>query len=153
MGIRLGDYESDCLTNLRFSDDVLLFSTSLVQLQKLMCDFKQSTESVGLKTHPDKWKFLSTSANKRKEVEINNIKVEILSAGECEISRANNHISATGNSRDQKSNQSGLGIVPQIQTRADIKIVPPTTQTPLVQNGDHVDAELRLWHLDTIERI
>ena len=28
------DYESDCLTNLRFADDVLLFSTSLSQLQK-----------------------------------------------------------------------------------------------------------------------
>ena len=30
MGLRLGDYESDCLTNLRFADDVLMFSTSLV---------------------------------------------------------------------------------------------------------------------------
>ena len=25
MGIRLGDDESDCVTNLRFADDVLLF--------------------------------------------------------------------------------------------------------------------------------
>ena len=49
-----GDYESDCLTNLRFACDVLLFSLSVVQLQKMMCDFKQSTESVGLKIHPDK---------------------------------------------------------------------------------------------------
>ena len=63
-----------------------------------------------------------------------------------------NCISATGNSRDQKSNQGSLGIVLQIQTRADIKIVPPTTQTPLVQRGDHADAELRLWNLDTLKR-
>ena len=28
MGIRLGDHESYCLTNLRFADDVFLFSTS-----------------------------------------------------------------------------------------------------------------------------
>ena len=34
MGIRLGGYESDCLTNLRFADDVLQFTTSLAQLQK-----------------------------------------------------------------------------------------------------------------------
>ena len=34
MGICSGDSESDCLSNLRFVDDVLLFSTSLVQLQK-----------------------------------------------------------------------------------------------------------------------
>ena len=86
MGIRLGDYESDCLTSLRFAGDVLLFSVSLVQLQKMMCDFKQSVESVGLKIHPDKTKILSNqSINKRKEVEINNIKVEILSA--CESAK------------------------------------------------------------------
>ena len=36
MGVRLGDNESDCLTNLRFADDVLLFSTSLVQLLKML---------------------------------------------------------------------------------------------------------------------
>ena len=47
MGIRQGDHESDCLTNLRFADDVLLFSASLVQLQKIMCDFKKSTVNVG----------------------------------------------------------------------------------------------------------
>ena len=34
IGTRLGGYESDCLTNLRFADDVLLFTTSLAQLQK-----------------------------------------------------------------------------------------------------------------------
>ena len=49
----------------------------------MMCDFKQSTESVGLKMHRDKTKLLSNqSSNKRNEVEINNSKVEILSA--CE---------------------------------------------------------------------
>ena len=40
-------------------------------------------------------------------------------------------------------------IVLQIQTRADIQIVLLATQTPLSQHGDHADAELRLWHLDT----
>ena len=34
MGIRLGENESDCLTNFRFAGDVLLFSTSLEQQQK-----------------------------------------------------------------------------------------------------------------------
>ena len=112
MGIRLGDYESDCLTNLRFADDVLLFSTSLVQLQKMMCDIKHSTETVGLKIHPKKTNIPSNQCtNRRKEVQINNIKVEILSACECEISWANNYISATRYTGDQKPNQSGLGII------------------------------------------
>ena len=83
MALRLGGYGSDCLTNLRFADDVLLFSTSLVQLQKNMCDFKQSTQSVGLKIHPNKTEIPSNqSTNTRQEVEINTIKVEIFSA--CE---------------------------------------------------------------------
>ena len=38
MGVCLGDSESDCLINLRFAGDLLLFSTSLGQLQKMMCD-------------------------------------------------------------------------------------------------------------------
>ena len=67
MGVRLGDYESDFLTNMRVADDVFLFSTSLVQLQKVMCDFKQSTESVGLKIHRDKTIIPSSQrANRRK---------------------------------------------------------------------------------------
>ena len=45
-----------------------------------MCDFKQSTKSVGLKIHFDKTKILSKPKykTKRKEVEISNIKVETL---------------------------------------------------------------------------
>ena len=66
----------------------------------------------------------------------------------CGISWANKYISSTGNCRDQKSNQSGLGFVQQIQTRVDVKIVLPTAPTTLIQHRDHADAELRLWHLD-----
>ena len=58
-GIRLSDKTEDCLTNLRFADDVLLFSTSLEKLREMLCDFKSSTEAVGLGIHPDKTKILS----------------------------------------------------------------------------------------------
>ena len=85
-GICSGDSECDCLTNLRFTDVVLLFATSLEQLQTMMCDFKQSTVRVGLKIHPDRTEILSNqSSNSRKEVEINNNKVGILSA--CESAK------------------------------------------------------------------
>ena len=53
MGISLEDLQADSLVTQRFADDVLLFSTSLEQLGSVMCDFKKSTESVGLKIHPD----------------------------------------------------------------------------------------------------
>ena len=115
MGICFGDSESDCLTNLRFADDVPLFSTSLVQLPKMMCDFKKSTERVGLKIHPDNTKILSNqSSNRRREVEINNMHVETFSACKSAeyLGQAITFVS-----------ESRLGIVLQIQTRADIKIV------------------------------
>ena len=51
--------------------------------QKMMCDFKQSTERVGWKIHQDKTKIFSNqSTHRRKEVEISNIKVEMLPAWE-----------------------------------------------------------------------
>ena len=61
----------DCLTNLLFADDVHLFATSKEQLQKMMCDFKHSTEKVGLNIHPGKTKILGNqSSNRRKETEV-----------------------------------------------------------------------------------
>ena len=84
MGKCLGDFESHCLTNLRFADDVLLFSTSPQQLQKMMCYFKHSTARVGLKIHPEKTNILNNqSSNRRRKVTINNIEVEILPVKEC----------------------------------------------------------------------
>ena len=78
-GIRLSDNTDDCLTNLRFADDVLLFSTSLKKLRDMLCDFKTSTEEVGLGIHPDKTKILSNHDNvKEKEITVDNIQIEIL---------------------------------------------------------------------------
>ena len=72
MGIFLSDHDHDCLTNLRFADDVLLFVTSKEQLRKMLCEFKKSTEKVGLRIHPDKTKILSNqsiiNSDRRKEL-------------------------------------------------------------------------------------
>ena len=57
MGIYLSDQERDCLTNLRFADDVMLFATSKGQVQNMMCEFKEATEKVGLTIHPNKTKI------------------------------------------------------------------------------------------------
>ena len=75
-GIRLRNNTSDCLTNLRFADDVLLFSTSLSKLKDMPEQFKRSTDKVGLEIHPNKTKNLSNQTVRRqKEVEIDNIKI------------------------------------------------------------------------------
>ena len=67
MGIYLSDNDHDCLTNLRFDDDVLLFATSKEQLQKMKYEFKESTEKVGLRIHPEKTKILATKARTQKK--------------------------------------------------------------------------------------
>ena len=80
MGIYLSDH--DCPTNLRFADDVLLFATSEEQFEKMLYEFKENTEKVGLRIHPRKTKVLSnqssTSPDSKKEMQIGDIKIEIL---------------------------------------------------------------------------
>ena len=61
----MSDKTEDCLTNLRFADDVLLFSTSLEKLREMLCEFKTSTEAVGLGIHPDKTKILSNQGKEK----------------------------------------------------------------------------------------
>ena len=63
MGIYLSDHDRDCLTNLRFADDVMLFATSKEQIRNMMYEFKKATEKVGLRIHPDKTKILSNQSN------------------------------------------------------------------------------------------
>ena len=63
MGIYLSDHDHDCLTNLRFADDVLLFATSKEQTRKMLCGFEKSTEKVGQRIHPDKTKILSNQGS------------------------------------------------------------------------------------------
>ena len=78
-GIMLSDAAENCLTNLRFADDVLFFSTSLNKLRDMLCEFKISTEAVGLGIHSDKTKILSNQDKvKVKEIEVDNIKIEVL---------------------------------------------------------------------------
>ena len=63
MGIYLSDQKRDCLTNLRFADDVMLFATSREQIRNVMYEFKKATEKVGLRIHPDKTKIISNQSN------------------------------------------------------------------------------------------
>ena len=66
-----------------------------------MCDFKKSTGSVGLKIHQDTTKIPSNKgSNKKIEVTIDNIKVEVLPA---KVSRTINNVRATRNNRNQGS--------------------------------------------------
>ena len=68
---------------MRFADDVHFFAYSKETAPKMFCEFKESTEKVGLRMHPGKTNILSNqSSNIRKEIEIDDIKVEILTREE-----------------------------------------------------------------------
>ena len=82
----LSDHDRDCLTNLRFADDVMLFATSKEQLRKMVHEFKKATEKVGLRIHPDKTKILSNqstiNSNTNRHIEVGEISIEILTRNE-----------------------------------------------------------------------
>ena len=86
MGIYLSDQERDCLTNLRFADDVMLFATSQGQIQNMMCEFKEATEKVGLTIHPNKTKILSNessmNSDTKRYIKIGDMDIEILAKSE-----------------------------------------------------------------------
>ena len=85
-GIYLRDQDHDCVTNLRFADDVLLFASSKEHLHKMMYEFNKRTEKVGLRIHPGKTKVLSNqssiSPDSRKEMQIGDVKIDILTRSE-----------------------------------------------------------------------
>ena len=54
---------------------------------------------------------------------------------------------ATGDDRNQASNQGYLGDVPQVQTRADIEKLPAQTSTPAIRRSDNSDDMLRIRNI------
>ena len=86
LGIYLSDQERDCLTNFKFADDVMLFATSKGQIQNMMCEFKDATEKVGLRIHPDKTKILgnesSMNSDTKRYIKIGDMSIEILAKNE-----------------------------------------------------------------------
>ena len=56
---------------------------------------------------------------------------------------------ATGDDRNQKSNQGCLGDVSQVQTGADIKKLYAQTSTPAVRRRGNSDDILRIGNMDT----
>ena len=116
MGISLGDQQPDSSSsNLRFADDVLLFSTSMNQLKKMISDFKRSTEKVGLKIHPDKTKIFDKQRSSRQsEATIDDISVEIQPLSGKAQYLGHHFVRATRHGRSKEQNPRCLGIICQM---------------------------------------
>ena len=140
-GIRLSDKTEDCLANLRFADDVLLFSTSLEKLRDMLCEFKTSTEAVGLGIHPDKTKILSNQDKvKKKEITVDDIKIEVLAKRDSARYLGQKITFEEQETEEiKKQTESSMGSVPQISSRIDLERLPALPQTSSFQHGDHTD--------------
>ena len=72
---------AEMLTNLRFTDDLLLIGKSLHQVKAMLEDLMTEAAAYGLETHPDKTKFMWNGEgriNKQGNVDINGQKFEVL---------------------------------------------------------------------------
>ena len=82
MGVCLSDNDHDCLTNLRFADDVLLLASSKEQIWKMLCEFKKSSENVGLRIHQETTKILSNQSIINSDTKKRNLKLKTLTRNE-----------------------------------------------------------------------
>ena len=157
MEIYLSDQERDCLTNLRFADDVMKFPTSKEQIRNMMCEFKDVTEKVGLRIHPDKTKILSNQSNinydTKRYIKIGEMSIEILTKSESMKylgQRISFHQQET--LKIKKQDQSSLDDISQIQTGIDIKEIHAQTPSPTLRLHSPSDSWLRSRYMDTEPR-
>ena len=157
MGIYLSDQERDCLTNLRFADDVMLFATSKEQLQNMMYDFKKATEKVGLKIHPDKTKILSNQSNMNSNTKrfftVGEMSIEVLTKNES-VKYLGQRISFHQQETTEIKNRirGAWATVPKLQTRVDIKKIHAQTSSTPLRRHSFSDSILRSRNMDTEQR-
>ena len=140
MGTSLGVLQLDCLSNLRFADDVLLCSTSLQELRNMMCDFKKkNTENVGLKNHLEKTTIVSKQRlNRRNEVTIDNNKVEVLPVKERAKYLCQSITLEQQETTEIKNRiRAAWASLTKYRQELTSKTYLPTTQASLVQRGHH----------------
>ena len=65
---------------------------------------------------------------------------------------ADDYFPATGDDRNQKSNQGCLGDFPQVQAGAVIEKLHVQTSSPAVRRSDDSDDMLRIWNMGTHKR-
>ena len=108
---------------------------------------------MGLRIDPGKTKILGNqSLNIRKEIEVHNKSRNSDKRRKHEIRGPDDHFPATGDDRNQKSNQGCLGDVSQVQAGTDIEQLLAQTSTPAIRRSDNSDDVPRIRNMDTQKR-
>ena len=146
----MSDKTEDCLTNLRFADDVLHFSTSLEKLSEMLCEFNASTEAVGLGIHPGKTKILSNQDKvKVNEISVDNIKTEVLKEGDSARYLGQKITFEEQETEEiKKQTEGSVSSVPQVSPGIDLERLPALPQTSSFQLGHHTYVDLCQWNMD-----
>jgi hypothetical protein len=84
-GIRLGRGSENCLTSLRFADDVLLLGASLKQVKEMLSDLVDAAAEIGLEIHKGKTKIINNGyghAQNIRQVRVKELDIEVLPRSE-----------------------------------------------------------------------
>ena len=118
----------------------------------MLCEFKISTEAVGLGIHPDKTKILSNQDKvKAKEIEVDNIKIEILGEdSKREIPWAKDHVRGPRETEEVKNRlKAAWAAFHKCRQELTSKDYRPLPQTPPFQHGGNTDDDICQQHMDT----
>ena len=103
----------------------------------MLCEFKKSTEKVGLRIHPQKTKILSNQCPSiRKEIEIDDIKVEILTRRDSTKYLGQMITFQQQETTEIRNRIRAAWATSQVQTGTDIEKLPAQTSTLAIRRTD-----------------
>ena len=152
MGIDLSDNDHDCLTNLPTTCSYLHPQKN--SSKKCCANSSEVLKKWDSGSIQERRKFSGNrSLNIRKEIEIDDIKVEVLTREDSTKCLGQMITFQQQETTEIRNRISGcLGNVPQRQTGADIEKLHAQTSTSAFRRCGNPDDELRLWNLDTHKR-
>ena len=138
---------------MRFADDdVLLFASSKEHLQKCWANSRKVLKKWDSGFIQKRRKFSATKARTQKKIEVDNIKIEILTKGESARYLGQMITFLQQETTEIRNRISCLGDVSQVQTGTDIEKQPAQTSIPAIRRNDNSDDMLRIKNMDTHQR-
>ena len=152
-GISLGVLQADCLSNLRFAEDVLFvhYIPGAAQKYDVRLQEMYRKRMSGNPRRKDENSLQPRIKQKKRGDDRQHQSRGVASERTCEVSRSDNNFRTTGDNWNQESNQSSMGIMYPEKTGVNIESTSATTQASLIQHGHHSCTDTRLWNMDPLE--
>ena len=116
----------------------------------MLCEFKASTEAVGLGIHPDKTKILSNQDKvKVNEITVDNVKIEVLKKGDSARYLGQKVSFEVQETEEIKNRLKAAWAAFHKYHQEDLERLPALPQTSSFQHGHHTYIDLCQWNMDT----